>query len=269
MTSIQFPEGFLWGAATAAYQIEGAWDADGKGENIWDRFSHTPYRVANGDTGDTACDHYHRMPEDVALMKALGLHTYRFSISWARVLPEGIGRINEKGLDFYDRLVDALLERGIEPVLTLYHWDLPQALQDAYGGWEDRRIVDDFTAYATVLFEHFAGRVRYWVSLNEQNFNLTNAYLLGTHPPGVTDQRRFYQANHHAFLANAAVISAFRQRLPDGLIGPSFAYSPTKGLEEARRSKADGLGSRTPEERHVAEKAAREKPVSQLQQITR
>ncbi|HMR67424.1 MAG TPA: family 1 glycosylhydrolase, partial [Anaerolineae bacterium] len=144
MSLRKFPDGFLWGAATAAYQIEGAWNEDGKGESIWDRFSHSPYRVANGDTGDVACDHYHRMPEDVALMKELGLKTYRFSISWPRVLPEGRGTANEKGLAFYDRLVDQLLEAGLVPNATLYHWDLPQALQDK-GGWPNRDSVGWFT----------------------------------------------------------------------------------------------------------------------------
>ena len=143
MSERRFPEGFLWGAATAAYQIEGAWNQDGKGENIWDRFSHSPYLVADGANGDQACDHYNRMPEDVALMKSLGLKSYRFSISWARVLPEGVGAANEAGLDFYDRLVDELLAADIVPNATLYHWDLPQALQDR-GGWPNRESVDWF-----------------------------------------------------------------------------------------------------------------------------
>lgn len=221
-----FPPDFLWGAASAAYQVEGGWDADGKGPSVWDVFTKIPGTTYRGSNGDVAVDHYHRWEEDVALMAELGLTAYRFSVSWPRVLPTGRGVVNEAGLDFYDRLVDALLARGIEPVLTLYHWDLPQALQEEYGGWEDRRIVDDFVAYCRVLYRRFAGRVRHWVSLNEQNFNLTNAYLLGTHPPAVADRRRFYQANHHAFLANAAAIVAFREEVPDGLIGPSFAYSP-------------------------------------------
>jgi 6-phospho-beta-glucosidase len=138
----------------------------------------------------------------------------------------GRGAVNEAGLAFYDRLIDALRARGIEPVLTLYHWDLPHALQDAYGGWEDRQIVDDFERYCVTLFERFGGKVRYWVSLNEQNYNLTNAYQLGTHPPAVQDRRRFFAANHHAFLANAKAIAAFRRHVPHGRIGPSFAYSP-------------------------------------------
>ena len=173
-----FPSGFLWGAASAAYQVEGGWDADGKGPSVWDVFTKIAGTTFAGSNGDVAVDHYHRWEEDVALMADLGLTAYRFSVSWPRILPTGRGAVNEAGLAFYERLIDAQLGRGIEPVLTLYHWDLPHALQTEYGGWEDRRIVDDF------------------------------------------------QANHHAFLANAAVIAAFRDDVPDGLIGPSFAYSP-------------------------------------------
>lgn len=221
-----FPEGFLWGAASAAYQVEGGWDADGKGPSVWDLFSKEAGRTFNGSNGDVAVDHYHRLDEDVALMAELGLKAYRFSVSWPRILPSGRGRVNEAGLAFYERLVDALRAHGIEPVLTLYHWDLPQALQDEYGGWESRRIIADFEAYCCILFQRLGPKVKYWVSLNEQNYNLSNAYLLATHPPAVQCRQRFYAANHIAFLANAAAIAAFRRYLPDGLIGPSFAYSP-------------------------------------------
>ncbi len=221
-----FPEGFLWGAASAAYQVEGAWDADGKGPSVWDTFVRQPGRTFRGSTGEVAVDHYHRFAEDVALMAEAGLKAYRFSVSWPRIFPEGRGALNTRGLDFYDRLIDALGKAGIAPVLTLYHWDMPQALQDLYGGWEDRRIADDFETYAATLFRRFGDRVRWWVSLNEQNHNLVNAYQLGTHPPGVRDRRRFYAANHNAFLANARAITAFRALVPQGLIGPSFAYSP-------------------------------------------
>lgn len=221
-----FPDDFLWGAASAAYQVEGAWDEDGKGPSVWDRFTKLPGKTFEGSNGDVAVDHYHRFEEDVALMAEMGLKAYRFSVSWPRVLPQGRGAINEAGLAFYDRLIDSLLAHGITPVLTLYHWDLPQVLQDEYGGWEDRRIIADFEAYCVLLFTRFGHKVKYWVSLNEQNFNLTNAYQLGTHPPAVQDRKRFYAANHIAFLANAQAIQAFRQHVPDGLIGPSFAYSP-------------------------------------------
>lgn len=221
-----FPQAFLWGAASAAYQVEGAWNVDGKGPSVWDTFTKIPGTTFEGSNGDVAVDHYHRMEEDVALMAEMGLKAYRFSVSWPRILPSGRGTPNEAGLAFYERLIDALLARGIEPVLTLYHWDMPQALQDEYGGWESRRIIDDFEHYCVTLYQRFAGKVKYWVSLNEQNYNLTNAYQLGTHPPAVQDRKRFFAANHIAFLANARAIKAFRQHVPHGLIGPSFAYSP-------------------------------------------
>ena len=226
----EFPQGFLWGAASAAYQVEGAWNCDGKGVSVWDTFCRQPGATFRGSNGDIAVDHYHRFREDVALMAEQGLTAYRFSVSWPRIYPSGRGTPNEAGLAFYEALIDALRERHIEPVLTLYHWDLPKALQDEYGGWEDRRIVDDFENYCVTLFRRFAGKVKYWVSLNEQNYNLTNAYQLGTHPPQVRDRRRFFAANHIAFLANARAIAAFRQYVPDGLIGPSFAYSPAYPL---------------------------------------
>ncbi|MER3458454.1 MAG: beta-glucosidase, partial [Chloroflexota bacterium] len=163
---LRFPDQFLWGAATSAYQIEGAWDADGKGESIWDRFSHTSGKVHNGDTGDVACDHYHRYVEDVALMRRLGLRAYRFSISWPRVIPRGRGAPNPAGLDFYDRLVDALLAAEIQPFATLYHWDLPQALQDG-GGWGSRATVEAFAEYAALMARRLGDRVRTWITINE------------------------------------------------------------------------------------------------------
>jgi 6-phospho-beta-glucosidase len=221
-----FPAGFLWGAASAAYQVEGAWNSDGKGPSVWDIFCKQPGKTFQGSNGDVAVDHYNRYREDVALMAEMGLKAYRFSVSWPRIYPAGKGMVNEAGLAFYEALIDTLLAHHIEPVLTLYHWDLPQALQDEYGGWEDRRIIADFENYCVTLFHRFGTKVKYWVSLNEQNYNLTNAYLLGTHPPAVKDRKRFFAANHIAFLANARVISVFRQHVPGGLIGPSFAYSP-------------------------------------------
>ncbi len=226
----EFPDGFLWGAASAAYQAEGAWDVDGKGPSVWDTFCKQPGATFRGSNGDVAVDHYHRFREDVALMAEMGLKAYRFSVSWPRIYPQGRGAPNEAGLAFYEALVDALLANHIEPVLTLYHWDLPQPLQDAYSGWEDRRIIADFEAYCVTLFRRFAGKVKYWVSLNEQNYNLSNAYQIGAHPPAVRDRKRFFAANHIAFLANARAIGAFRRCVPDGLIGPSFAYSPAYPL---------------------------------------
>ncbi|MFN2302973.1 MAG: glycoside hydrolase family 1 protein, partial [Anaerolineales bacterium] len=166
MTQLTFPKDFLWGAATASYQIEGAWDADGKGESVWDRFTHLPNRILNHDTGDIACDHYHHMLNDVALMQDLGLPSYRFSISWPRILPDGTGSVEQRGLDFYDHLVDALLEANIQPMVTLNHWDFPQALQDR-GGWPNRDCVDWFNEYARIVFERLGDRVAYWATHNE------------------------------------------------------------------------------------------------------
>ena len=166
---MSFPENFVWGAATAAYQVEGAVQEDGRGLSIWDTFSHTPGKTRNGDTGDIACDSYHRWAEDIALLKEMHLKAYRFSIAWPRIFPQGTGPVNPAGLAWYDRLVDALLAAGIEPYVTLYHWDLPQALQDAYGGWESERSIDDFVQYAETVFKRLGSKVKYWITFNEQN----------------------------------------------------------------------------------------------------
>jgi len=221
-----FPTDFLWGAASAAYQIEGAWNVDGKGKSNWDEFVRISGKTFKGTNGDVAVDHYNRYKEDVALMAEAGLKAYRFSIAWTRIFPSGKGEVNEKGITFYENLVNELIAHNIEPIVTLYHWDLPQALQDEYGGWESRQIIEDFTNYSVELFKRFGDKVKYWVSLNEQNIFTRLGYQLAMHPPGVKDTKLFYQVNHHANLANASVIKAFRQYVPDGKIGPSFAYGP-------------------------------------------
>lgn len=226
-----FPDGFLWGSASAAYQVEGAASEEGKGESVWDRFVKIPGKTFKGTTGEVAVDHYHRYKEDVALMAEQGLKAYRFSVAWSRVIPDGDGEINEKGLAFYDKLIDELIENGIEPVLTLYHWDIPQALQDKYGGWENRQVIEDFTRYAELLFERYNNKVKYWVSLNEQNIFITLGYRMAAHPPNVTDEKRLFEANHIANLANASVIKRFREMGIKGKIGPSFAYGPTYALD--------------------------------------
>jgi len=232
----QFPEGFLWGAATAAYQVEGAWNEDGKGESIWDRFTHRPYTILNGDTGDVACDHYHRMPADVALMKELGLQTYRFSISWPRVVPEGRGAVNEKGLDFYDRLVDSLLDAGIVPNATLNHWDLPQAIQDA-GGWPNRDSADWFADYARVAFDRLGDRVALWATHNEPPVVAFAGYAYGVFAPGIADSSQAYQAAHHLLLAHGKAVQAFRQGGYEGEIGiviDFHHYQPASDSEADR-----------------------------------
>ena len=178
-----FPADFLWGSASAAYQVEGAWDEDGKGPSVWDQFVRIPGKTFKATTGDKAVDHYHRYEEDVRLMHEMGLKAYRFSIAWTRIIPDGNGEVNPKGLDFYDRLINECVKYGIVPMVTVYHWDLPQALQDQYGGWEDRRIVDDFVRYARTLFEHFGDRVKHWIIINEQNVFTGHGWLMASHPP--------------------------------------------------------------------------------------
>lgn len=221
-----FPKEFLWGAASAAYQVEGAWDADGKGPSVWDQFSKIPNKTFEGTNGDVAVDHYHRYKEDVALMKKLGLKAYRFSVAWSRVIPDGDGQVNPAGLAFYANLIDELISNGIEPVLTLYHWDLPLALQERYGGWESRKTINAFLKYCDILFTAFKDKVKYWVTFNEQNVFTTLGYRLEAHPPGVRDLKRMYEANHIVNLANAKAIALFHQMVPNGLIGPSFGYGP-------------------------------------------
>ncbi len=218
MTLRKFPDGFLWGAATAAYQIEGAWNEDGKGESIWDHFTHRPYTISNGDTGDVACDHYHRMPEDVALMQAIGLKSYRFSVSWPRVLPQGRGPVNQKGLDFYDRLVDELLAAGIVPNATLNHWDLPQAIQE-FGGWPARDTTDWFADYARLLFDRLGDRVAFWSTHNEPHVIAYIGYGQGILAPGLADYSKAYQTVHHLLLAHGKAVQAFRQGNYRGEIG--------------------------------------------------
>jgi len=233
MAAIQFPDDFVWGAATASYQIEGAAREDGRGESIWDRFSHTPGKVAQGDTGDVATDHYHRVPEDIALMRELGLKGYRFSVAWPRVLPQGDGPVNEAGLDFYDRLVDALLAADILPFLTLYHWDLPQVLQDSQGGWLSRRMVDYFVNYADIVSRRLGDRVRHWATFNEPRIFTWLGYMEGLHAPGLTDWASGVQAAHHVMLAHGAAFRQLRQNLgPDAQIGIVYALSPVEATSD-------------------------------------
>ncbi|CNK44919.1 putative glycosyl hydrolase [Yersinia frederiksenii] len=213
-----FPKDFLWGAASAAYQVEGAYDADGKGPSIWDTFSHLPGTTYQGTNGDVAVDHYHRFREDVALMAEMGMKSYRFSISWPRLLPTGRGEVNAAGVKFYSELIDALLEHHIEPMITLYHWDLPQALQDE-GGWEARSTADAFEEYARLCYQHYGDRVKLWSTFNETVCFIGFGYIVGAHPPGVQDTGRAIQACHHVFVAHAKAVAAFRASGIDGKIG--------------------------------------------------
>ncbi len=214
-----FPADFLWGAATAAYQVEGAATEDGRGESIWDRFSHTPGATENGDTGDVACDHYHRWPEDLDRMADVGLRSYRFSIAWPRIYPDGDGTLNRRGLDFYARLVDGLLERGIAPMATLYHWDLPQALETRLGGWGARETAERFGEYATTVFGALGDRVPYWVTLNEPWVAAYIGYFTGRHAPGQHDLAKAVRASHHLLLGHARAVEAYRSLALPGRIG--------------------------------------------------
>lgn len=227
-----FPDGFLWGSASAAYQVEGAFREDGKGLTNWDQFVRLPGKTFKGTTGDKAVDHYHRYQEDVALMAELGLKTYRFSISWARIFPDGNKHVNEAGLKFYENLIDECLNYGIEPIVTIYHWDLPQALEEQYGGWESRDIIDDFVNYAVTLFQRFGSKVKYWITMNEQNIFTSFGWLHGMHPPGKSQQwQLFYQVNHHASLAHAKAVLELKKLCPNAQVGASFAYSPCYALD--------------------------------------
>ncbi len=213
-----FPREFVWGVATSAYQIEGAWNADGKGESIWDRFSHTPGNIMNGDSGDIACDHYHRYAEDVALMKELGVQAYRFSISWPRVLPNGKGDANRAGFKFYRCLVDELLESGIEPWVCLHHWDLPQTLQDA-GGWVNPNIVNYFADYARLVANELGDRVKRWVIFNEPRCIAWLGHLTGIHAPGMKNLKSALKVSHHLELAQGKAIQTLREVNQDLQIG--------------------------------------------------
>jgi beta-glucosidase len=222
---ITFPDGFIWGAATSAYQIEGAWNEDGKGESIWDRFSHTPGTIIDSSTGDVACDHYHRWREDIALMKELGLEAYRFSVSWPRILPAGWGKVNQAGIDFYSRLVDGLLEAGIQPFPTLYHWDLPQGLQDE-GGWEARSTAEAFVEYADVLSHHLGDRVNHWITHNEPFSVAVMGYQRGEHAPGLTNTPASLKVIHHLLLSHGWAVPVLRRNSPDTEVGITLFFIP-------------------------------------------
>ena len=226
----KFPDPFLWGAATAAYQVEGAYQQDGKGLSIWDVYSHLPGATYRGTNGDIAVDHYNRYPEDVRLMAEMGLQSYRFSIAWTRIFPDGTGEINPKGIKFYSDLIDELLKHDIAPFITLYHWDLPQALQNI-GGWENRELIDIFTHYAKTCFEYFGDRVKHWITFNEAINFIMLGYRDSLHPPGVRDERRAVEVSHIVNLAHAKTVLEYRTlvrkgRIVDGIIGIAHVLLP-------------------------------------------
>lgn len=245
---IRFPDGFLWGTATSSYQIEGAWQADGKGESIWDRFAHTPGNVIDGSNGDVACDHYHRWQDDIGLMKSMGLDAYRFSIAWPRILPQGRGEINQAGLDFYSRLVDGLLEADIAPFVTLYHWDLPQAIQEQ-GGWPARDSVDAFVEYADVVSRVLGDRVTRWITHNEPWCTAFLSHQIGEHAPGWNDWTAAIKASHHVLLSHGKAVPVIRANSPDAEVGITlnFTYydaASSSPADMAAQRNADGYFNR-------------------------
>ena len=243
-----FPPDFVWGAATASYQIEGAAHEDGRGESVWDRFCATPGKVRGGDSGEVACDFYHRYRDDVRLMKELGLDAFRFSIAWPRVLPTGRGAVNEAGLDFYDRLVDELLANEIEPFVTLFHWDTPQALEDA-GGWPVRTTAEAFAEYAQVVVGRLGDRVRRWITHNEPWVHAWIGYAWGEHAPGRTSEPDAVAAAHHLLLSHGWAVDAIRRAVPQAQVGITLnlaqAYPASDTPEdEAAAWRVDGEGNR-------------------------
>jgi beta-glucosidase len=239
-----FPADFVWGAATASYQIEGATHEDGRGESVWDRFSATPGKVRGGDTGAVACDFYHRFGDDVSLMKELGLDAFRFSIAWPRVFPEGRGSVNEKGLDFYDRLVDELLGAGIQPFATLFHWDTPQALEDE-GGWRERATAEAFVEYAEVVAARLGDRVGHWITHNEPWVYAWVGNAWGLHAPGRTSEADAVAVAHHLLLSHGWAVEAIRRAAPDACVGITLnlaqVYPATEAPEdEAAAYRRDG-----------------------------
>ena len=248
MTNKQFPTTFIWGSATSSYQIEGAWNEDGKSESIWDRFSHTPGKIQDGSNGDVACDHYHRYPEDVALMGELGLQAYRFSIAWPRILPKGRGAVNQKGLDFYGRLIDTLLEANITPFVTLYHWDLPQILEEQ-GGWPNRDSVEAFVEYADVVSRFLGDRVKHWITFNEPFVSAFLGYQYGVHAPGLQETGLALRAAHHHLVAHGETVPVIRANSAGAEVGITLNMSyqmpgSSSAADVARTRHADGFVNR-------------------------
>lgn len=221
----QFPDDFWWGLSTSSYQLEGAVQEDGRGPSIWDTFAHTPGKIKDGSNGDVACDHYHRYAEDVQLLADIGVNAYCFSVAWPRVIPDGDGAVNPKGLDFYDRLVDALLEKDIIPVLKLYHWDLPQALQDK-GGWGERATAEAFARYAAVVAKNLGDRVKTWITHNELWCTALLGHQIGLFAPGIQDFKLGLRVAHHVLLSHGLAVPVIRQQVPGAQVGVSPNFDP-------------------------------------------
>jgi len=239
---------FVWGVATSSYQIEGAANEGGRGQSIWDTFCKVPGKVANFDNGDNACDHYHRFKEDLDLMKWMGVKAYRFSVAWPRVIPDGVGRVNEMGLDFYDRLIDSLLEREIAPWLTMYHWDLPEALQ-IRGGWNNREVVEWFGEYAEVLTSRFGDRVKNWMTLNEPLCSAWLGHLYGDMAPGIKDLQTALNVSHHLLMSHGLACQVIRSNVSEANVGIVINVTPavpaTDSQEDSNAAQlADGFDNR-------------------------
>ena len=248
MAKLIFPEGFMWGASASSFQIEGAWNEDGKGESVWDRFCHVPGNILNGDTGDVACDYYHRYADDAKLMRELGLHTQRISISWPRIYPEGTGEINQKGLDFYRRAVDAMLANGVRPFIMLYHWDLPQKLQNK-GGWLNRDTAWYLAEMSERIYELFPEEVPYWGTILEPQINAYHGYWDGKHAPGMRDFSSSLLAGHNLLRAHGLMVQAFRESGAKGKIGitnylPNHYALSGSAEDMAARDRWDGVWNR-------------------------
>ena len=239
LNRLDFGRDFKWGVASAAYQIEGAWNADGKGPSIWDTFTHKKGKIKNGDTGDVSCDFYHSYASDLTLVKKMNFDVNRFSLSWSRIIPEGTGKVNEAGIDFYNRVIDRCLELGLEPWITLFHWDLPQALEDR-GGWTNREIVNWFSEYVDVCTRSFGDRVKNWMVLNEPMAFTSLGYLLGWHAPGIKSVNKWMAATHHTTLCQAEGARVIRANLPDANIGSTFScsHAEPKNDKEKHRNAA-------------------------------
>lgn len=235
--TLKMPNNFLFGAASASYQVEGAWNEDGKGLSNWDVFSKIPGKTFENTNGDVAVDHYHRYKEDIALMAEMGLESYRFSISWPRIFPNGTGEVNEKGLEFYNNLIDECLKYDIVPFVTLYHWDLPQALEEK-GGWKNKKTVDAFVRFADTCFQSFGDRVNHWITFNEAVIFCSLGYLTGAHPPGIEgDVKGYFQTTHNVFVAHARAVELFKQNGHTGEIGITHVFNPAFSIDDAEENK--------------------------------
>lgn len=229
---MKFAKDFLFGAASASYQVEGAWNEDGKGISNWDVFSKIPGKTFENTNGDIAVDHYHRYKEDIKLMAEMGLESYRFSISWPRIIPDGTGEVNQKGIEFYNNVIDECLKYGIVPFVTLYHWDLPQVLEEK-GGWSNKEIVGAFENYAQVCFNAFGDRVKHWITFNETVVFCALGYLTGAHPPGIqNDVKKYFQATHNTFLSHAKVVKNYKKLKQYGEIGITHVFSPAFSIDD-------------------------------------